>query len=655
MKKLIALFLILCMACALIPAGAEEDVTGEWTLYQMGMGGTMFDAKTLGMNVVMNLKADGTLEQKGEIQGQNMDGTGTWTLEGNQLTISFGKTPRTYTLADGRLTLEQDGQEAVFVKEIPAAQDEKTEKPKTVAAGKEDDFFGSWRLDRMEVLGITLTKDMFPSLGVSEDYDSVVTIEAGSITSVTDAGDGNGPQTMTGTTRFEDGKLQITYQLPEDLEQIAKEYGLDKATAELTEDGTLCYHTSMMGIDADMYMVRVDAAATGKTSTITVPDNGREEIRFLGIPWGSDMDTVCRALQETGWINEDGVKRFERYKEMLERGSGRGHETSYLHFGEEDGYPIVEREDYSTNVEEIPLMSNMVAETWMGVEVHHIDLIFALDGDTEKLVMVEVSLMVNRENLQPQMEELLGTPDRAEEGYYAFWMGENQTAALYTRTDVAFGLLNAKEIVEGSESIHEEPTGRPGPAEQPAPEPTEKPDVASTDLLDYLGKGEKTFLGIPWDSEAEEAVDLMIAQELISETVRQQLEDYVAEYGLVLSDAGDHWEMNFVDKGNDYGMLFFNTEEITGKTFGGYPLKYITLTFRLEDGKVQLKNANMYLDVTDGNAARADLKPKLDGILGEGGEWYGSFFWNGDNGTVVDLGGTDTSCNIIYAVNVPQE
>ena len=147
----------------------------------------------------------------------------------------------------------------------------------------------------------------------------------------------------------------------------------------------------------------------------------------------------------------------------------------------------------------------------------------------------------------------------------------------------------------------------------------------------------------------------MIAQELISETVRQQLEDYVAEYGLVLSDAGDHWEMNFVDKGNDYGMLFFNTEEITGKTFGGYPLKYITLTFRLEDGKVQLKNANMYLDVTDGNAARADLKPKLDGILGEGGEWYGSFFWNGDNGTVVDLGGTDTSCNIIYAVNVPQE
>ena len=266
MKKLIVLFLILCMACMLISAGAEEDITGEWTLYQMGMGGVMFDAKTLGMNIVMNIRADGTMEQKGEIQGQNMDGSGTWILEGNELTISMGKTPKIYTFADGKLTVEKDGQEAVFVKETPAPKDEKAEKPKTVAAGKEDDFFGSWRLEWIEVAGITLTKEMLPSLGVSENYDSVVTIEAGRITSVTDAGDGNGPQTMTGTTRFEDGKLMITYELPEDLEKIAKEYGLDKATAEMLEDGNLCYRTTMMGIDADMYMVRTDAVTEGKRS-----------------------------------------------------------------------------------------------------------------------------------------------------------------------------------------------------------------------------------------------------------------------------------------------------------------------------------------------------------------------------------------------------
>ena len=654
MKKLITLFLILFMACMLISAGAEEDVTGEWTLYQMGMGGTMFDVSTLGMDIVMDIRADGTMEQKGEIQGQNMDGSGTWTLEGSTLTISMGKTPKVYTFADGRLTMERDGKEAVFVKEKPAAKDEKPEKLKTVAAGKEDDFFGSWRMDWMEVLGITLTKDLLPSLGVSENYDSVVTIEAGRVTSVTDAGDGNGPQTMTGTTRFEDGKLLITYDLPEDLEQIAKEYGLDTATAELTEDGNLCYHTSMMGIDSDMYMVRADAATENKAPAVTAPDNRREEIRFLGIPWGSDMDTVCRAMQETGWINEGGVGRFEQTKKMLEKGFGRGRGYSYIHFGEEEGYPIVEREDSSPNVETVRMMHSMVTETWMGVEVHNIGLVFALDGDTEQLVMVEVCLMGDRENLQPQMEELLGAPDRAEEDSFAFWAGENQTAALYDQSIVTFGLLNAKEIVDGSETIYEEATRTPGLTEQPAPEPTEKPDVTGTDLLDYLGKGEMTFLGIPWDSEAEEAVDMMIGQELISEAVRQNLKDYVSEYGMVLSDAGDHWEMNFVDKGDYYGMLFFNTGDVTGKTFSGYPLKYITLTFRREDGEMRFKNANMYLDVTDGNAARAGLKPKLDGILGEGVEWYGSFFWNGDNGTVIDLGGTDTTCNIIYAINVPQ-
>ena len=62
-----------------------------------------------------------------------------------------------------------------------------------------------------------------------------------------------------------------------------------------------------------------------------------------------------------------------------------------------------------------------------------------------------------------------------------------------------------------------------------------------------------------------------------------------------------------------------------------------------------------YQEVTDGNAARADLKEKMESVLGEGTEWYVNTFWNGDNGTVVELGGTDTACNILYGINVPQE
>ena len=35
MKKLISLLLVLCMACMLIPALAEEAVTGDWYLHIM--------------------------------------------------------------------------------------------------------------------------------------------------------------------------------------------------------------------------------------------------------------------------------------------------------------------------------------------------------------------------------------------------------------------------------------------------------------------------------------------------------------------------------------------------------------------------------------------------------------------------------------------
>ena len=43
-----------------------------------------------------------------------------------------------------------------------------------------------------------------------------------------------------------------------------------------------------------------------------------QEIRFLNIPWGSDMDTVCRAMLDAGLINEEGVAAFELSKSRKE-------------------------------------------------------------------------------------------------------------------------------------------------------------------------------------------------------------------------------------------------------------------------------------------------------------------------------------------------
>ena len=61
MKKLISLILILCMACLLVPAMAEDDVTGDW--YYAGMGDSV--------RFVFN--ADGTAKLITEMMGQKSE------------------------------------------------------------------------------------------------------------------------------------------------------------------------------------------------------------------------------------------------------------------------------------------------------------------------------------------------------------------------------------------------------------------------------------------------------------------------------------------------------------------------------------------------------------------------------------------------------
>ena len=82
MKKLISLILILCMACLLIPAMAEDDVTGDW--YYAGMG----DA----VHFVFN--ADGTAKLITDMMGQQSEEDGTWSLDGSAMTITFSRSGR---------------------------------------------------------------------------------------------------------------------------------------------------------------------------------------------------------------------------------------------------------------------------------------------------------------------------------------------------------------------------------------------------------------------------------------------------------------------------------------------------------------------------------------------------------------------------------
>ena len=92
MKKLISMVLVLCMAATMVSALAETDVTGEWY-------GSM-----MGFSMKMVLNADGTGEMTVVGQGTS---PATWTMEGDQITITANDSPATGTVtADGEADLD---------------------------------------------------------------------------------------------------------------------------------------------------------------------------------------------------------------------------------------------------------------------------------------------------------------------------------------------------------------------------------------------------------------------------------------------------------------------------------------------------------------------------------------------------------------------
>ena len=60
MKKITALILALMMACLMLPALAEEDVTGDWYLQSMSAGGMSINPADMGMSMKLTLNAGGT-------------------------------------------------------------------------------------------------------------------------------------------------------------------------------------------------------------------------------------------------------------------------------------------------------------------------------------------------------------------------------------------------------------------------------------------------------------------------------------------------------------------------------------------------------------------------------------------------------------------
>ena len=246
MKKLISLLLILCMACMLIPAMADESVVGTWYLKDLSMGGQTIAASLLGMSMSLEFKEDGTLTIVTAYGDEPETDTGTWTQDGSAITItgegSDGPQSFTLQLADGVLSMEQEGSLMNFTQEEPAAAGSRTA---TVAAESEEAFLGTWQLTSVEIMGQEVPTALLSSFGL--DMNLTLTVEAGKATLIAAVAGESTEEAFA--TSFADGKLTLS-----------KEGAEESISMALTEDGRLAFILPISEQTFSVYLSPAEAA-----------------------------------------------------------------------------------------------------------------------------------------------------------------------------------------------------------------------------------------------------------------------------------------------------------------------------------------------------------------------------------------------------------
>lgn len=250
MKKLISLILIVCLAALMVPAVADEDVTGTWTLIKAVVSGMEMDPSMMGMSMVMVLNADGTAEVTTTYTGADPDvQAGTWTLDGTALTITVDDQPGEFTFADGQITMEMSEGQMIFSKDGAAAPAEAKPEFAVIAAESEDVFFGSWKLSAAQVMGMTVPLEMLTSV-IGSVIDISLNIEAGQAAlTMTVAGDANAANVPT---VLRDGALVLTAGEGEDAQEMV---------FRMSEAGELILEMEIGGQSFTLILTRAEEAA----------------------------------------------------------------------------------------------------------------------------------------------------------------------------------------------------------------------------------------------------------------------------------------------------------------------------------------------------------------------------------------------------------
>ena len=249
MKKHICLILALCMVCMLVSATAEGGAAGTWYLSEMTADGQTIDGASLsqiGMTWSLALGEDGSVTSVLDLMGEKEESAGTWTQDGDKITITIDDQPAEATLADGKLTLSEGGQTMVFTQEAPEAAAPATEST-GVAADSEDAFLGDWELTAVGMMGMTVTKDMFAMANL-DGFNITLTVEPGKATLTAQTSAESEAKSFNADTVLEDGKLVLN---------VA---GTTIANITMQEDGSISFLFTLGSLELTVYMVRSGAA-----------------------------------------------------------------------------------------------------------------------------------------------------------------------------------------------------------------------------------------------------------------------------------------------------------------------------------------------------------------------------------------------------------
>ena len=225
MKKLISVLLVFCLLVILIPAVAEDDVTGEWYLTRAQAGGADMVVISDEIQMTITFRNDGTASLYSKLPGADAETAEcTWAMADG--VISFTDETGAVTeakYADGEVSVEAEGAVMILTREqytpyVMAAP---------VKAEAVDAFFGTWVPDisfqsgMMASLGDTLPPDQRAKLVISAESmaetasDGTVTVyenpvldaETGALTSTFDV---QGYTAAMEMTLLEDGTMLVT-------------------------------------------------------------------------------------------------------------------------------------------------------------------------------------------------------------------------------------------------------------------------------------------------------------------------------------------------------------------------------------------------------------------------------------------------------------